>query len=211
MFYWVYQENEIIKDCLQSKINMLVFKVIYILIWMVEMGYVEQNVFVSLVYVKVFFDEMDNVEVMFFDVDYEVYLKENVEQYKNEEEMCILEYVVFEVKLMVEDFVVLCNCLVELLFEFEIIKDDIVFMECNYGVLLSIFLIEDVFSVVIKDMVMNMLEGSVYGFYIDQGKYWAVKLVECCMIVDFVDICYILIQVQVFEQFVLVEKIIDSL
>lgn len=58
---------------------------------------------------------------------------------------------------------------------------------------------------------MNMPEGSVYGPYIDQGKYRAVKLVERRMIADSADTRHILIQAQAPEQFVSAEKTIDSL
>ncbi len=211
MSYWAHQENEIIKDRLQSKINMLVSKAIYTPTWMAEMGHAEQNAPVSLAYVKVPFDEMDNAEVTLSDADYEAYLKENAEQYKNEEETRILEYVVFEVKPTVEDSAALRNRLAELLPEFETTKDDTAFTERNYGVPPSTFLTEDALSAAIKDTVMNMPEGSVYGPYIDQGKYRAVKLVERRMIADSADTRHILIQAQAPEQFVSAEKTIDSL
>ncbi|WP_425420347.1 peptidylprolyl isomerase [Phaeodactylibacter xiamenensis] len=211
MSYWAHQENEIIKDRLQSKINMLVSKAIYTPTWMAEMGHAEQNAPVSLAYVKVPFDEMDNAEVTLSDADYEAYLKENAEQYKNDEETRILEYVVFEVKPTVEDSAALRNRLAELLPEFETTKDDTAFTERNYGVPPSTFLTEDALSAAIKDTVMNMPEGSVYGPYIDQGKYRAVKLVERRMIADSADTRHILIQAQAPEQFVSAEKTIDSL
>jgi len=211
MSYWAHQENEIIKERLQSKINMLVSKAIYTPTWMAEMGHAEQNAPISLAYVKVPFDEVDNAEVTLSDADYEAYLKENAEQYKNDEETRILEYVVFEVKPTVEDSAALRNRLAELLPEFETTEDDTAFTERNYGVPPSTFLTEDAISAAIKDTVMNMPEGSVYGPYIDQGKYRAVKLVERRMIADSADTRHILIQAQAPEQFVSAEKTIDSL
>ncbi|KGE87836.1 MAG: peptidylprolyl isomerase [Phaeodactylibacter xiamenensis] len=211
MSYWAHQENEIIKERLQSKINTLVSKAIYTPTWMAEMGHAEQNAPISLAYVKVPFDEVDNAEVTLSDADYEAYLKENAEQYKNDEETRILEYVVFEVKPTVEDSAALRNRLAELLPEFETTEDDTAFTERNYGVPPSTFLTEDAISASIKDTVMNMPEGSVYGPYIDQGKYRAVKLVERRMIADSADTRHILIQAQAPEQFVSAEKTIDSL
>lgn len=211
MSYWAHQENEIIKERLQSKINMLVSKAIYTPTWMAEMGHAEQNAPISLAYVKVPFDEVDNAEVTLSDADYEAYLKENAEQYKNDEETRILEYVVFEVKPTVADSAALRNRLAELLPEFETTEDDTAFTERNYGVPPSTFLTEGAISAAIKDTVMNMPEGSVYGPYIDQGKYRAVKLVERRMIADSADTRHILIQAQAPEQFVSAEKTIDSL
>lgn len=211
MSYWAHQENEIIKERLQSKINTLVSKAIYTPTWMAEMGHAEQNAPISLAYVKVPFDEIDNSEVTLSDADYEAYLEENAQQYKNDEETRILEYVVFEVKPTAKDSAALRNRVAELLPEFETAENDTAFTERNYGVPPSTFLTEDALSAVIADTLMNMPEGSVYGPYIDQGKYRAVKLVERRMISDSADTRHILIQAQAPEQFVAAEKTIDSL
>ncbi|MEQ8702609.1 MAG: peptidylprolyl isomerase [Phaeodactylibacter sp.] len=211
MSYWAHQENEIIKERLQSKINALVSKAIYTPTWMAEMGHAEQNAPLGLAYVKVPFDEVDNSEVTLSDADYEAFLKENAEQYTNDEETRILEYVVFEVKPTVKDSAALRTRVAELIPEFEAAENDTAFTERNYGVPPSTYLTEDALSAAVADTLMNMPEGSVYGPYIDQGKYRAVKLVERRMISDSADTRHILIQAQAPEQFVSAEKTIDSL
>lgn len=211
MSYWAHQEKEIIKERLQSKINNLVAKAIYTPTWMAEMGHQEQSAPIDLAYVKVPFDEIDNTEVTLSDEDYERFLEERAEKYKNDEETRILEYVVFEVKPTPEDSATLRNQVVELIPEFEAAENDSLFTERNYGVAPSTFLTKDALSAAIADTVMNMPAGSVYGPYMDQGKYRAVKLVERRMIADSADTRHILIQAQAPEQFAAAEKTIDSL
>lgn len=77
----------------------------YMFIWMVEMGFVEENYFVNFVYVKVLFDEIDNVDVFFSDEDYSVFLKENESRYEVDEEIWVFDYVVFNVVVIVVDSV----------------------------------------------------------------------------------------------------------
>ena len=211
MSYWAHQEKEIIKMRLQDKINMLVSKAIYTPTWMAEMGHAEQNAPLSLAYVKVPFDEVDNSDVTLSDADYEAFLKENAEQYTNDEETRILEYVVFDVKPTAKDSAALRNRVAELIPEFEATKDDTAFTERNYGVPPSIYLTKESLNTVIADTVLNMPVGSVYGPYIDQNRYRAVKLVDRRMIADSADTRHILIQAQAPEQFIAAEKTIDSL
>lgn len=69
------------------------------------MGFVEENYFVNFVYVKVLFDEIDNVDVFFSDEDYSVFLKENESRYEVDEEIWVFDYVVFNVVVIVVDSV----------------------------------------------------------------------------------------------------------
>ena len=66
--FWRHQEQEIMKDRLESKLSTMVSKAIYSPNWMVEMSHSDQQN-IDFAYVKVPFDEMDNSEVTVDEAD----------------------------------------------------------------------------------------------------------------------------------------------
>lgn len=209
--YWAHQEKEVIKERLQTKLNGLVAKGIYTPTWMAEMGHKEQNATLSFAYVKIPFDEVDNSEVTLSDEDYKNYLKENEARYKTDEETRRLEYVVFDVRPTAKDSAALRNKIADLVPEFESAENDTAFAERNYGIPPTQFLTEEALSPSIADTLLSMPVGSVYGPYVEEGSYRAVKLVDRRMIADSADTRHILLQAQTPEQFAAAKKTIDSL
>lgn len=209
--YWAHQEKEVIKERLQAKLNGLVSKGIYTPTWMAEMGHKEQNATLSFAYVKVPFDEVDNSEVTLSDEDYKSYLKKNEARYKTDEETRRLEYVVFDVRPTAKDSAALRKKIADLVPEFEAAENDTAFAERNYGIPPTQFLTEEALSPNIADTLLSMPVGSVYGPYIEEGSYRAVKLIDRQMIADSADTRHILLQAQTPEQFAAAKKTIDSL
>lgn len=192
--YWAHQEKEIIKDRLQSKLAAMVTKAIYTPTWMAEMGHNEQNDRVDFEYVRVPFDEIDNSEVALEDADYEAYMKENGERFRQTEETRRLKYVVLDVFPTAEDSAKIREQLDTLIPQFAVAENDSLFVERYYGQYDPAYFKKSEISPVIADTVFSLPVGSVYGPYIDGGAYQAVKVLDRKVIPDSVRSRHILIQ-----------------
>lgn len=192
--YWAHQEKEIIKDRLQSKLAAMVTKAIYTPTWMAEMGHNEQNDRVDFEYVRVPFDEIDNSEVALEDADYEAYMKENGERFRQTEETRRLKYVVLDVFPTAEDSAKIREQLDTLIPQFAVAENDSLFVERYYGQYDPAYFKKGEISPVIADTVFSLPVGSVYGPYIDGGAYQAVKVLDRKVIPDSVRSRHILIQ-----------------
>lgn len=209
--FWAIQEKEIIKDRLQSKISAMVSKAMYTPTWMAEMGHNEQNQRFDFTYVKVPFDELDNTDVSLSDEDFQAYLQENAARYKQDEETRKLEYVVFDVLPTPEDSAMLRGKIAELIPEFAATENDSIFIAQNYGIIDGAYYQKDAVSPVIADTVFQMPAGSVYGPYIEEGAYRAVKVIDRQVIPDSVRSRHILLRAQNQIEFIQASQTIDSL
>ncbi|MCB0549610.1 MAG: peptidylprolyl isomerase [Phaeodactylibacter sp.] len=209
--FWSHQEKEIMKERLQSKINGMVTKAIYTPTWMAEMGHQEQSVSIDMAYVKIPFDEVDNTEVTLSDEDYENYLEQNRARYFQEEETRKVEYAVFDVIPTVKDSAGLRNKIAGLIPEFEAAENDSAFVERNYGAINGFYLSKEDLSPVVADTAFSIPVGSVYGPYIDQGAYQAMKVLARATMADSADTRHILINADTPQNFAAAKNTIDSL
>lgn len=192
--FWAYQEREIIKDRLQSKLGGLVAKALYAPTWMAELGYADLNQRFDMAYVQVPFDELDNAEVSLSDADYAAYLKENAAIYKTKKETRSLQYVAFNVTASAKDSADYQQKIADDLAGFAATEDDSLFVEQRFGFIDGAYYKKDEISEVIADTVFKMAPGSVYGPYLDNGSYMAVKVLDRKVIPDSVRSRHILIQ-----------------
>ncbi len=192
--FWAHQEKEIIKDRLQSKLSGMVAKALYTPTWMAELGYADLNQRFDLAYVQVPFDELDNSEVSLSDADYEAYLKENAAIYKNEKETRSLQYVTFTVTPSAKDSATYMDIIAKAVPEFAVAENDSNFVEQRFGIIDATYFKKDEISEVIADTVFSMAPGSVYGPYLDNGAYMAVKVLDRKVVPDSVRSRHILIQ-----------------
>lgn len=209
--FWSHQEKEIIKERLQSKLSGMVSKAIYTPTWMAEMGHQEQNAPIDLAYVKIPFDEIDNTEVTLSDEDYENYLNKNVARFRQDEEARKLEYVVFDILPTSKDSAALRDKIAGLMPEFETTDNDSAFVERNYGNISGIYLSKEELSPVIADTAMSLPVGAVYGPYLDQGSYKAMKILARATMADSADTRHILISADTPDKFTAARKTLDSL
>lgn len=209
--FWAHQEKEIIKDRLQSKLSALVSKGMYTPQWMARMLFQEQNQKIDMAYVQIPFDEVADSEVTLTDDDYESYLKENMEQYHQDEETRTVEYTVFNVKPTPWDSTELLQRIEGLVPRFAEAKNDSLFAVNNFGSIEPAYLKKSEVSQAIADTVFSMTVGSVYGPYIDRGAYNAVKLVNRLTVPDSVRSRHILIRANNIQQAISARKTIDSL
>lgn len=209
--FWRHQEQEIIKDRLQSKLAGMVAKAIYTPTWMAEMGQAELNAPAEFAYVKVPFDEIDDSEVSVSDADYEAFLKKNRATYDRDEETRKLEYVVFDVLPTAQDSTELRGKIANLLSEFQATDNDSTFVERNYGSINGAFVTKESVSPVIADTVFALPVGSVYGPYVEGRAYRAVKVVDRLNMADSADTRHILISADSPEAFLTAKRRVDSL
>jgi peptidyl-prolyl cis-trans isomerase D len=182
--YWAHQEKEIIKERLQGKLTNLVTKAMYTPTWMAEMGHADQNLRVDFAYVKVPFDELDNSEVTLEDSDYSAFIKENKNQYEQDEETRQIEYISFNVGPTAADSANLQQEIADLVPQFKTAENDSIFVETYYGSIDAAYVKKNTLSPVIADTVFSMPVGEVYGPYFDAGAYKAVKLIDRKVIPD---------------------------
>ncbi len=208
---WAYQENEIIKDRLQTKLANLVAKAMYTPTWMAEMISEDQNTKVDFEYVMVPFDEIDNAEVSLEEADYKAYFDEVKEQFRQDEETRKLEYVVLNVIPTAEDSANIRQRIADLVDDFAKAEDDSLFVETNYGTIDVAYFKKDQLSPAIADTIADLQVGQVYGPYLDAGEYKAVKLLDKKVIPDSVKARHILRRAEDQASYLAAVKTIDSL
>lgn len=209
--FWAFQEKEVIKDRLQTKINTLVQKAMFTPTWMVERFHYDNNNKVDFNYVKIAFDDIDDSEITVTDEDYENYIEENAALYETQEETRVIQYTVFNVLPTAEDSAAIYEELAELKGAFETAEDDSTFIENNFGILDDTYYTSAALTEVLNDTVFAMPVGSVFGPYSDNNAYNLVKLIDRKLIPDSVRSRHILIRANDIQQAALAQQTLDSL
>ncbi|MBK6947361.1 MAG: peptidylprolyl isomerase [Haliscomenobacter sp.] len=194
--FWEFQEKEIIKDRLQSKLAALVAKALYVPSWMAEQANREQTQMFSADYVKVPFEAIDNADVALEDADFEAYIKENAELLKTKEERRKIQYVSFDVRPSKADSTALEQELNDLVAEFDTTSNDTSFVERNLGVMDKAFLKKEELSPAFADTLFKLSIGAVFGPYIDGNTYRLTKVLDRNIIPDSVRSRHILLPAQ---------------
>lgn len=209
--FWAHQEQEIIKDRLQNKMNNLVAKGMYTPTWMAEMGHSEQNQRIDFAYVQVPFDEIDNTEITISDSDYSAFLQKNAAKYTQDEETRKVDYVAFDVFPTAQDSANLRKKIADLIPEFESSDDDSSYVQRHNGRIDGTYYKKASLSPAIKDTVFSLPVGTVYGPYQDGTNYMAVKIIDRKVIPDSVRSRHILRPATNALQLAQAQKTIDSL
>ncbi len=209
--FWEMQKNEVVKDRLQNKLTNMVKKAIYTPTWMAEQAQKDMGSSLDFAFVKVPFDAIEDSEVTVTEDDYEAYLKENSALFKVDEQRRAADYVVFDVVPTATDSQDIRNAIANLVPAFAETDDDSMFVENNFGLYDVAYVKKDLLSPAISDTVFDMSVGSVYGPYIDEGAFKAVKVVDRKLIPDSVRSRHILMRVETAEQFAPAKAKIDSI
>lgn len=209
--FWAYQEKEVIKDRLQSKLANMVSKAIFTPTWMVEMLNKEQSDQVDLAYVRIPFDEVDNSEVSLTDDDFKAYFEENKYKYRRDEETRTVKYLEFAVTPTSEDSATLKKVIADRVQPFAETTDDSLFVEGNFGTYTGQYELQESISNPIADTVFSVPVGTVIGPYMDGAEYKAVKVIDRKIMADSVDTRHILLSADNPDAFTQAEKTLDSL
>ncbi len=210
-FFWDYQRGEIKKERLQSKLIKMVEKSLYTPTWMAEMLGNDQNARVDFVYVQVPFDNIENDAVSLADEDYQRFLEQNSSEYSTDEETRKVEYVVFDVFPSAIDSATISDKIAGKVEAFESAENDSTYVNNNFGTINQVWHDADMLSNAIKDTVFQIPVGSVYGPYVDNNTYKAVKVMDRQVMRDSAKCRHILIAATTPAEFETARKRCDSL
>jgi len=193
--YWLEQRKQIIKEQKQVKLSSLVSKAMYTPTWMVEMQNAEGQANYSFDYVKIPFDNIADADVQLTDADYKSYIQNNAALYTNDLETRRAEFIVFDVIATSADSMATKTKMNAKVTEFRKEKSiaiDSAFALNNNGNFINYYAKADEMPENLKTVVPGMEAGSVYGPYIDNGFYTAVKLIDSKVVPDSVNLNLIL-------------------
>ena len=193
--YWKYQEGEIRKDRIETKLVKMVEKGMYTPSWMAEMIGNDQNAKVDFQYVQIPFDKIADGEVTLSDEDYQNFINKNQATYERDEETRKIEYVVFDVNPSAADSANISESVAGLMNGFADSDNDSAFVQNNFGTISQTWYTGDGLNQAIADTVFSMPVGSVYGPYVDGATYKAVKILDRQMLPDSAKSRHILINV----------------
>lgn len=209
--FWEFQEGQVESEALQSKLNSLVVKGMYMPNWNVEKRHYENNGKIDFAYVKVPFDQIEDTEVSISDADLQAYIEENSGEYTIDEETRNVVYVAFDVVPTSQDSTDILASITELKGDLMKITEDSLFFENNYGVYENTYVKAGELSVNIMDTISTWETGTIYGPYRDGGEYVVAKLIDKKVIPDSVEVRHILRSVNDQTQLAAASQLLDSL
>ena len=209
--FWAVQEREIVKQRLQDQLNALVSKGLYAPNWMVDVYNNEKNQTFAFNAVTIPFDRIEDNAIQLSDDDYTSYLADNGHKYMRDEESRVLSCAEFTVLPTRVDSAKLREDVVELMQNFKTAENDSLFVVNNYGVWDAVYYKRDDLSEVLKNTLFDLSVNSVYGPYIDQGNYRAIKVLDKKVIPDSVRARHILIRATSQQEYFAAQQTIDSL
>ena len=211
--FWSNQEKQIIKTATQDKITNLISKAVYTPSWMTELTGQFNTETATFEYVKIPFNKIPDAEASLEDGDYSTFIDENSNRYTSEEESRLVEYVVFDVLPTSADSNQILQQVADLKQRFEETTEDSLFAINNSGVYSYLYNSVDDLQGTIKEQVVNMNSGDVYGPYLENGFYQLTKVVDKATIPDSVTARHILRTATPGDEasFSAAEKVIDSL
>lgn len=209
--YWAIQEKEIIKDRIIDKLSNMVAKAMYSPIWQTRMVVDGQLDKTDALGVKIPYTSIADNDVKLTDSDYERYLKGRESIYANDVENRSLAYVIINAAPTTGDTLHAKTTLESKVEAFRTAADDSTFVTANDGHMTNGLVKLTTLLPVIKNNVPDLAVGSVYGPYLEPGKYSLVKLIKKAIVPDSVKSRHILIRAQAPEQFPAAEKRLDSI
>ena len=189
---WAEIEKQVRNLKLQEKIGNAVAKGMYTPTWMVEATEAKSNSRISFDYVKVPFDYISE-EVAVTDEDINNYVKGKEERYRTTEETRNIQYILMDVLPTSSDTALRRQSLADLVEEFKITENDSLFAINNEGFFSTYYNRMEDLPEVIQDAVPSMEIGDVFGPYIDNDNFFAVKLTDKKSVPDSVAARHILI------------------
>lgn len=192
--YWAFQEQQVIKDALRTKLLSLVTKGIYTPTWMAEMSQGEQGEKVDFKYVRIPFASVSDEEAKMTDGDYNAYIADNAAQFKQDEETRKMDFVTFEVKATAADSAKAKADIAGLAEGFKNAKSDSSFLMANKGSFSNGYTKKAQLPAAIATEVAAAASGTVIGPYLDGGAYKLAKVLDRKSMPDSVKARHILVQ-----------------
>ena len=194
--YWAEQEKQVITTQLQTKLNTLVQKGIYTPGWFAEEAFKNEKGTIDIEVVKIPFDDIPALDITLTDSDFNAYMNKRKSEYERKEEARVVEYVAIDVFPNAIDTATWREEIEELISEFRSTENDSLFAATNKGVLQNYYAKAEEIQEIIRGVVPSMKIGGIYGPYISQRNFQAVKLVDRKLIPDSVSASHILIRAE---------------
>lgn len=188
---WLQIEKQVRAAQLQQKIGTAVSKGLYTPAWMVEQNEAANNTTVELELVRIPFDEVEE-EIELTDDDVKNYISGNEDRYAKDTETRSIKYAVIEVIPTSSDSMLRKTDLADLIPEFRITENDSLFALNNEGFYSPFYNKLENLPDAAQEFVPNMEVGEIYGPYLDQGYYMALKLLDKQSVPDSVEARHIL-------------------
>lgn len=192
---WQELQKQVIKVAKQEKINALVSKSVFTPKFVAENVGLKSTEKVSFDFVKIPFDNIDDSAITLSDSDFSSYINDNAFKYTNDEETRVVEYAVLNVLPTAADSAKIKRELAERadVFKSKVSStEDSLYVINNEGFYSPFYARQDDLTGPIKDAVVNMNVGDVYGPYLDNGGYFIAKLTDKGIIPDSVQASHIL-------------------
>lgn len=192
---WEELQKQIMKTAKQDKINALVSKSIFTPKFLAENTGKKTSEKVTFEYVKVPFDNVDDSAITLEDSDFASYITENKFKYTNKEETRTVQFAVLEVFPTDADSARVKADLAARATEFrskENSTQDSSYVLNNEGYYSPFYTKRSDITGALKDGVVDMNVGDVYGPYLDQGAYFVAKLTGKAIVPDSVEASHIL-------------------
>ncbi len=188
---WAEVEKQVKVSKLGEKLNQMVSKGLYSPTWLVEYREGINNSTVDFNYVKIPFDYIkDEVEIS--DSEIMSHIKGKETRYKNDKETRTIQYVAIDVIPTAEDSLLRRAEMEDLVEDFRVAENDSLFATNNEGFYSPYYNSTEDLPETVKGVVPGMQIGDVYGPYIDNNNYFAVKLTDKKIVPDSVQARHIL-------------------
>ena len=191
---WSEQEKQIKKTAKQDKLTTMVSKAMFTPSFFVEASEKNNSATASFDYVKIAFDNISDSEVTVTDADISEYIKENAAQYTAKEELRKIAYVVKDVLPTSADSALWREQVANLATQFgkNAAGQDSIWVINNQGQYSPIYATLSDLPEPLQAVAEGMENGEVYGPYLDNGAYFAVKLIDKRVYPDSVTVSHIL-------------------
>lgn len=188
---WMQIEKQVRASQLQQKIATAVSKGLYTPAWMAEQRESTNNTEVDMALVRIPFDEIED-EIEISDEDVEKFIAGKEDRYIKDAETRGIKFAVVEVLPTPEDSMLRKETLADLVPEFINTDNDSLFAVNNDGFYSPFYNKLEELPETSRDFVPEMEKGEVYGPYLDNKYYVAIKLIDKRSIPDSVEARHIL-------------------
>ncbi len=211
--YWLYIEDQIVTDKIQSKYTNLVSKGLFITNREVEENLAARNQQVNFDYIMLRHSSVPDSAVVVTEKELRDYFAKNQDTYK-QEKLRKIEYITFNVKPSPQDYQAAEKWINEIVSDYSATTDNIAFVNANSDVSFNpAWFKKEVLS---EDLAFWVFESkaevnAIFGPYFEDEAYKLAKLQARAMLPDSVEARHILLQVNSQDEMLRMQSLADSL
>jgi peptidyl-prolyl cis-trans isomerase D len=211
--YWLYLEDQIVQERIQTKYNNLVGKGLYVTTEEAQQSLEQKNKQVSFEYIQLPLTSISDSQVVVTENDLRNYYNENKENYKTEKSRRI-EYITFHVEPSKADYEDAEGWINDAISDFREAKDNVAFVNSNSDEAFDGTwykegeLPEDINTWIFE---IDAEVGDIFGPYFENEAYKLAKLHAREMMPDSVEARHILLQVNTQQELAAKQALADSL